>query len=393
MPKIIIHFGELSLKGGNRSHFEKKLAANLRRLLGVRGINRTHSRMVMDVESADDAFIEGLSLMPGIRNFAVADETEAGLEAIRQCAEAAVLAATDHAPGGRRFRVSARRADKSFPLTSPEINIEVGGYLKSRLGMEVNLNAPEIDVTIELTPDSAYIYTRKHNGIGGLPVGCSGKGVALLSGGIDSPVAAFTMMKRGMEVVLVHCYNSSINRDFAKIRDLAGRLASFQPRLRLYLVDLEEFQRHAIALIPAKYRMIIYKRQMIRVANEIAAREKAHAVITGDSLGQVASQTLANIRAIYDAGGPPLLSPLIGFDKEEIIALARRIGSFDISTLEYCDICSYLIAKHPETKARPESIRALEAQLPIDRIKAVIQKETISLEPLRQPAAGEPAET
>jgi thiamine biosynthesis protein ThiI len=222
---------------------------------------------------------------------------------------------------------------------------------------------------------AAYISTRKHHGIGGLPVGTSGRGVVLLSGGIDSPVAAFMMMKRGLEAVLVHLYNSTLNRDFTKIEQLAARLSYYQPRVRLYLIDLESFQRHTIAHVPARYRMIIYKRQMIRIAARIADGEKAGAIITGDSLGQVASQTLANITAIYDVSPLPLLSPLIGHDKEEIIALGRRIGTYDISTDEYCDICSYLIARHPETRASRTRVAAYEQALPVDDPGADIRLE------------------
>jgi len=172
---------------------------------------------------------------------------------------------------------------------------------------------------------------------------------------------------------LVHCYNSTINRDFAKIHDLARQLSRYQGLVRLFLVDLEEFQRHAIATVPGDYRMIIYKRQMIREAAKIAHNMHAQGLVTGDSLGQVASQTLANIRAIYDAAGLPLLSPLIGFDKEEIITLARRIGTFDISIEEYCDICSFLIAKHPQTHGKRSAVAQMEAQLPIASLTSPVK--------------------
>lgn len=337
----------------------------LRPLLKPNGFHREYGRMLADVEAVSEELLEHLALIPGIRNFSVAHECELSLEAIRQTARAAVIAACGEDPAGRPFRVSSKRSNKRFPLDSPRLNYEVGGYLKNELGLAVNLDHPEIDVRVEIGAEAAYIYTRKIVGIGGLPVGSSGRGVVLLSGGIDSPVAAFAMMKRGMEVVLVHLYNSTINRDFAKIRDLAGRLSRYQGRIRLYLIDLEEFQRHAIAHVPADYRMIIYKRQMIRVAAGIAAQERAQALVTGDSLGQVASQTLGNISAIYDASPLPLLSPLIAWDKEEIIALARRIGSYEISIEEYCDICSFLIAKHPETSGKKDKVRQLEELLPL----------------------------
>lgn len=345
------------------------MARNIKRVLEPvlkrGGFYREYGRMTADVVSVSDELLDLLALIPGIRNFSVAHECELELEAIQNAAKEAVLADFGPDVAGRPFRVTSKRSNKQFPLTSPQLNFEVGGFLKSHLSLAVNLDNPEIDIRVEIAKKAAYIYTRKITGIGGLPVGSSGRGVVLFSGGIDSPVAAYTMMKRGMEVVLVHLYNSTINRDFVKIRDLARQLSIYQGRTKLYLIDLEEFQRHAIAHVPAEYRMIIYKRQMIRSAADIAQQEKGQALVTGDSLGQVASQTLANINAIYDASELPLLPPLIGMDKEEIIALGRRIGTYDISIEEYCDICSFLIAKHPETNAQRQRVAELETLLPL----------------------------
>ncbi|MBN4073382.1 tRNA 4-thiouridine(8) synthase ThiI [Mariprofundus ferrooxydans] len=370
MAKILFHFGELSLKGKNRSTFERKMAQNIKRVLKPvlkrNGFYREHGRMTADVEEISDELLDLLALLPGIRNFSLVHECEPELATIQAAAKAAVLEDFGADVAGKPFRVSSRRSNKSFPITSPELNFEVGGYLKTKLNLAVNLDHPEIDVRVEVGAKSVYIYTRKIEAIGGLPVGTSGRGVVLFSGGIDSPVAAYTMMKRGMEVVLVHLYNSTINRDFSKIKDLAARLSRYQGRVKLYMIDLEEFQRHAIAEVPAEYRMIIYKRQMIRSSALIAREERAQALVTGDSLGQVASQTLANIHAIYDASDLPLLPPLIGADKEEIIALGRRIGTYDISIEEYCDICSFLIAKHPETSAKREKVAMYESRLPLE---------------------------
>ncbi len=370
MPKLLFHFGELSLKGKNRATFERRMAENIKRVvkpvLKRGGFHREHGRMTADLESISDEMLDLLALTPGIRNFSVAHECALELEAMQETAKAAVLADFGPDVAGRAFRVSSKRSNKGFPIQSPELNFEVGGFLKNQLNLAVNLNAPEIDVRVEVGAYAAYIYTRKIIGIGGLPVGTSGRGVVLFSGGIDSPVAAYTMMKRGMEVVLVHLYNSTINRDFIKIRDLARQLSRYQGRVKLYLIDLEEFQRHAIAHVPAEYRMIIYKREMIRSAAKIAHEQGGQALVTGDSLGQVASQTLANISAIYDAADLPLLSPLIGADKEEIIALARRIGTYEISIEEYCDICSFLIAKHPETNAKRDRVAYYETLLPLE---------------------------
>ena len=392
MAKILFHFGEMTLKGNNRRLFEKRMARNIRGALkGVLlpdGLHREFGRMIADVSEASPELLEHLALLPGVRNFSLVHEAELNIDSMQQTAKMAVLEDYANIGGnssgntcentcennlaGTPFRVSSKRSDKRFPLKSTEINYEVGGFLKTELDLNVNLKHPKIEVRVEVGRDAAYIYTRKIPGIGGLPVGTSGKGVVLFSGGIDSPVAAYTMMKRGMSATLVHCHNSTINRDFAKIRDLARQISRYQGHVKLYLIDLEEFQRHAIALVPADYRMIIYKRQMIREAAKIARLIHAQALITGDSLGQVASQTLGNIQAIYDASPFPLLSPLIGSDKEEIIAMARRIGTFDISIEEYCDICSFLIAKHPQTHGKRSMVAQFEANLPTDSIECPV---------------------
>ncbi len=378
MAKILFHFGELSLKGKNRATFERRMAQNIKRVLKPvltpGGFHREHGRMTADVSAISEALLEHLALIPGIRNFSVMHECALDLASIQETARAAVLADFGDDVAGKPFRVTSKRSNKQFPIQSPQLNFEVGGFLKNQLGLAVNLDAPEIDVRVEIGAKAAYLYTRKITGIGGLPVGSSGRGVVLFSGGIDSPVAAYAMMKRGMQVVLVHLYNSTINRDFAKIKDLARQLSRYQGRVKLYMIDLEEFQRHAIAHVPAEYRMIIYKRQMIRSAALIARDVQAQALVTGDSLGQVASQTLANIHAIYDASDLPLLSPLIAWDKEEIIALARRIGTYEISIEEYCDICSFLIAKHPETHAQRRRVAELEAALPTEGLDCLMQK-------------------
>ncbi len=375
MQKILIHFAELSLKGKNKRVFEKKMADNLKHLLKPQRLIRKHDRTIVEMEHIDDELLDLLALIPGISNFAVMHESKSELDDIRAVAER-VVRETFGDVSGKSFRLKARRSDKRFALTSPELNFEVGGFLKNALNLKVDLSNPDITVHVEVTTEGSFIYTDKRKGAGGLPVGSSGKGVVLFSGGIDSPVAAYTMMKRGMKVTLVHLYNSTINRDFSKIKDLAKCLSQYQGRTRLLMIDLEEFQRHAIAMIPDKYRMIIYKRQMIRSAAEVAAEINAHALITGDSLGQVASQTVENIRAIYDVSPLPLLSPLIGYDKEEIITVGKRIGTYDISIEEYCDICSYLIAKHPETRGKPEEVAEFEKLLPLQGLEC-IRKEAI----------------
>lgn len=373
MQNILIHFAELSLKGKNKRFFEKKMVDNLKRLFHPERIVRQHDRMIMTVEHADDAMLDYLARIPGISNFALMHEAASELNAIREVSVQTIQAHLGDVHG-KSFCVKSRRSDKSFPFTSPELNYEVGGFLKHEFGLEVSLKQPDFIVYVEVSRDGTFIYTDKRRGAGGLPVGSSGKGVVLFSGGIDSPVAAYTMMKRGMSVTLVHLYNSTINRDFSKIKDLARQLSLYQGRLRLLMIDLEEFQRHAIATVPDTYRMVMYKRQMIRTATEVAQEIDARVLVTGDALGQVASQTVENIHAIYDATELPILSPLIGFDKEDIIRVGRKIGTYDISIEEYCDICSFLIAKHPETRAKKSEVTQLEALLPTEGLDCTRQQ-------------------
>lgn len=378
MKVVLIHFAELTLKGKNKHLFEKRLAKNIRQLLNPEEMRIEQSRMVLSMHTVDKAVINRLKLIPGISNFAVATLCDTDIHTLQQTAMAVVLATFPDTKfrdtQGQRFCVRTKRSDKQYPLLCTEVNYEVGGYLKQALKLLVDINNPEFTVFVEIMRGSAFIYTSKHKGIGGLPVGTSGQGVVLFSGGIDSPVAAYIMMKRGMYVTLVHLYNSTINRDFSKIENLAQQLSLYQGRIRLVMIDLEEFQRHAIALVPAPYRMIIYKRQMIRSAAQVAADIQASALVSGDALGQVASQTLENIHAIYDASPLPLLPPLLGYDKEEIIAMARRIGTYEISIEEYCDICSYLIAKHPETKGKRNMVAHYESELPLSGLPLIQQQ-------------------
>lgn len=363
MQYILIHFGELSLKGKNRGQFVRRLANNLKQQVKPSTLRSEYGRILLGFEQVDDALLAHMALIPGIKNFSLVQRADNSVEAMQELAAAMVTEEFGDVRG-RTFALRSRRALKTFHKNSPELNYEVGGYLKETLGLTVNLDNPSITVHVEVAAEGTYVYTARHQGIGGLPVGSSGHGAVLFSGGIDSPVAAYMMMKRGMRVTLIHLYNGTINRDFDKIERLAACLSRYQGHLDLYLVDLEEFQRHAIAMVSDDYRMVIYKRQMIRSAGLLAVEHKALALVTGDSLGQVASQTLANIQAIYNASPLPLLSPLIAMDKDEIIQVGRRIGTFDISIEEYCDICSYLIAKHPQTAAKSEAVEKFEQMLP-----------------------------
>ncbi|MDQ6961975.1 MAG: tRNA uracil 4-sulfurtransferase ThiI [Mariprofundaceae bacterium] len=364
MKKILIHYSEIALKGKNRRAFEQQLIRNIRKQFQPHAVVRKHGRILVSFEELEQAMLDHLCQIPGICHIAQIHIAELDIEHMYQVAKE-VLA--EQAPeAGTRFALRVKRGNKQFPHTSPALGYEIGGRLKADFDLQVDLSNPTLSLHLEISDDEAYVFSKKLLGVGGLPVGSSGHGMVLLSGGIDSPVAAYMMMKRGMRVSLLHCFNSSINRDFSKIKKLAQQLSRFQPNLRLYMLDLEGFQRHAIANVPDKLRMVIYKRHMLRTAVTVAEKVNAQALVTGDSLGQVASQTLTNIQAIYDVSPLPILSPLIALDKLEIIDIGRRIGTYDISIEEYCDICSWLIAKHPETHAKKAEVAHFEKILPLD---------------------------
>ncbi len=359
--RIVIHYSEIGIKGRNRRYFERALVRNVRAALGPAAeVRHQPGRLVVKPgPGADPAEVrEALGRVPGIAYFSPAVVAPADPDAI---AERAVAVLSDLAFD--TFGVAARRSDKGFPFTSPELNAHVGAAVVARLGKKVDLTEPDVLLRIEVTRQGAYLYAEKVPGPGGLPVGTSGTVAASLSGGIDSPVAAYLMMKRGCRVVFVHVRNET---QFAggvddKIRDLVAELTRYQVRSRLWVLPFGDLQRRIIAFVPAELRMIVYRRFMMRLLDRVADREDAQALVTGDSVGQVASQTLENLACIQAAARRPVLSPLVGLNKEEITDLARRIGTFPHSIAPYPDCCSFMIAPHPETRADPAVVARSEA--------------------------------
>jgi thiamine biosynthesis protein ThiI len=268
------------------------------------------------------------------------------------------------------FKIHARRADKNFPIKSPDINRQLGAAVVRELGKKVKLDSPDLTCYVHLISKGAYLYFDRTKGAGGLPVGTGGKVVVMLSGGIDSPVAAYKIMRRGCRAVFVHfhSYPHTSLESQQKVRDLVNLLSRYQYRSRLYMLPFAEAQRQIVALTPPETRVILYRRLMVRLAQRVAFREKAKALITGDSIGQVASQTLENIQVITQASSLPILRPLIGEDKEDIIRLAQKIGSFPISIVPDEDCCSLFVPRHPETRARQEQVESAEKQLDLDSI-------------------------
>lgn len=369
MRSILVHYQEIALKGNNRPWFVARLVRNIRQAmsdLGVKEVRVLMGRIEIVLGDASwDAAGERLRRVFGIGNFARAGHAPLDVDAIAS----AIL--QDLGPENpRNFRVSARRADKRFPLTSPQIEREVGGRIKEARGWVVNLDEPEFTIHVEALTNEAFYSFGKEHGPGGLPVGTSGRVACLLSGGIDSPVAAWRMMRRGCRVVFVHFHSypilSRASQD--KARELARILATFQFDSRLLLVPFGEIQQQVVLAVPPPLRVVVYRRLMLRIAERLARRNRAQALVTGEVVGQVASQTLENLATIGSVATLPVLRPLIGMDKEEITAEAQRLGTYPVSIIPDQDCCTLFTPRHPSTRARVDAIHRAEAALPIDEI-------------------------
>jgi len=365
--KVLVHYHEIALKGRNRPFFLRKLADNLRRALEdvagarVRGLP---GRIAVEVDDASgwDLVRERVGSVFGVANFSLAHETPLDLDRLK--AEA-VAALRGRAFGS--FRVSTKRSFKGFPKNSGQIDREVGAAVHEATGVRVDLEHPELTLFVEVLQDRIFYSYEKHKGPGGFPVGSSGRVAALLSGGIDSPVAAWRMMKRGCTATLVHFHAFPLQdrTTMDKARALARLLTRFQFRTRLLLVPFAPAQQAIVAGCPAPLRVVLYRRFMVRIAEALAGRVRARALVTGESLGQVASQTLDNMSVIDEVAAGPILRPLVGMDKEEITAEARRIGTFETSTLPDQDCCQLYVPKSPATAATLAQVREAEAALDV----------------------------
>ena len=371
---IIIHYDEITLKGKNRPFFERALARNIEEML--KGINcgkihREMGKFVIDVNEQTEIqkVNKILKNIPGISNFMFAISCEKDIEKIKK-KTVEFVKLREKEREYKTFKIEARRADKKFELKSPEINYKVGEYVLENTELKVDVHNPDMEIVMDIGSKNCFIYSEKIKGIGGLPIGTAGKLVSLISGGIDSPVASFMMMRRGAKIVFVHFKNKTVSSGAGndKIEKLVEILSCFQGRSKLYIVPFEEFQKEIIAKIPSKNRMIIYRRVMFKLSEIIAKKENAKGFITGDSLSQVASQTIDNINAIYKAANLPIFPPLIGINKQETIDLAKQIDTYETSIISYQDCCSFLIAKHPETRAKLDEIIGQEENLEIDEI-------------------------
>jgi len=366
----VVHYSEIGIKGGNRLFFERRLMANIATALALPAlaVRRLPGRLLVDSgDLAAEPTERRLAALPGIAHFAPATVTSLDLAAL---SDEAVRCS--QGVEARSFRIRSQRSNKRFPLTSVELNRLLGAAVVEATALPVDLDGAEHTVHVEVLDRQALVYTRRQPGLGGLPVGSSGTVVALLSGGIDSPVAAFKLIRRGCEVRLLHFHNYTRDQEAvrAKLLDLAAVLARYQQRSHLLLVPFAEIQSALIAAIPAPARMVGYRRAMMHIASIVAERERATALVTGDSVGQVASQTLVNLQAIHAAARHPVLSPLIGDDKQDVVALARRIGTYQVSIRPHQDCCSFLVPRHPDTQVRLDRLVERESSIPLEALAA-----------------------
>jgi thiamine biosynthesis protein ThiI len=367
LNSIVVHYQELALKGKNRPWFLSRLVRNLRQALSdldVRGVHALMGRIevVLGPGASPREVDDRIRRIFGIANFSSAGRAPLDLDEI---ARAILMDLGDRTC--RSFRVSVRRADKRFPMTSPQVEREVGGRIKQARGWHVDLDAPELTIHVELLTDQAFYFFGKERGAGGLPTGTAGRVVCLLSGGIDSPVAAYRMMKRGCRVTFVHFHSYPIlsRASQEKACELVRLLTKCQLRSRLYTVPFGGIQQQIVLAVPPPMRVVIYRRLMMRIAERIARERGAQALVTGEVVGQVASQTLENLAVIGSVVSLPVFRPLIGMDKDEITAEAIRIGTYPISIIPDQDCCTLFTPRNPLTRARLAHVEAAERALPI----------------------------
>jgi thiamine biosynthesis protein ThiI len=366
MNSVIIHYHEIALKGRNRPQFINQLVRNIKNVtfdLDVPDVRVLPGRveLILGTGTSWDAVRLRIERVFGIANFSHATRADPDIESLARTIDAAL--------GERQvssFRVSARRSDKRFPLTSPQIEQEIGGRINDTRGWRVNLSQPELTIHIEMLSGEAFFFFDKIPGPGGLPVGVSGQVACLVSGGIDAPVAAYRIMKRGCSAQLIHFHGYPIlsHTSIEKARQLAEALLPYQPHLWLHLVPFGEIQQQIMSLVPSRFRVLIYRRLMMLIADRVAHKLGALALITGDAVGQVASQTLKNLAVLEAAASLPVLRPLIAMDKDEIIAEAIRIGTYPISIIPDQELLPGFTPRDPATAAGLREVEEAEKRLP-----------------------------
>lgn len=374
MKKLVsVSLGEIALKGLNRRYFEDRLINQIIRAIkdiGYEKIYKEQGKIYIEAEEKDlDIITHRVQKIFGIANISPSIRVDKDIKSIERAALQAVEDAMDSRPHIETFKVETTRADKSYPMKSPEVSRHIGAtVLKGMKVLKVDVHNPDLYVNIDIKQNHAYLYTEKIKAYGGLPVGTNGKGLLLLSGGIDSPVAGFMMAKRGLAIDCVHYHSYPFTSERAeeKVKTLAKILSRYVGKINFYSVNILEIQKAINKNCPEREMTILSRRFMMRIAEAIARKNKHQALITGESLGQVASQTIEGIGATNAAVNLPVLRPLVGMDKVDIVDISKDIETYETSILPYEDCCTVFLPKHPVTKPRLEDIESSEAALEIE---------------------------
>ena len=367
MDSVLIRYHEIALKKGNRQYFTELLKRNLLAAvkdLGAKEMRSLPARLLLTFRNdlPSEVITERVRSVFGVANFSIVERTARDIDVLSTRILASLTGVHFES-----FRIDTQRGDKTFPLTSPEINRQLGSAVQESSGARVDLTSPELTVFVEVLPKDIFFGFNKIPAAGGIPVGSSGRVAALISGGFDSPVAAYRMMQRGCRIIFVHFHSAPYQDKTSqeKVRELIAKLTRHQFQSRLTMVPFGEIQRQIVAAVARPLRVVLYRRMMLRIAEAIARQGKARALVTGESLGQVASQTLENMSVIQQAATLPILRPLVGMDKQEIIDQARRIGTFEISSVPDQDCCQLFVPKHPATKARFDEVAEAESHFDV----------------------------
>ncbi len=382
---ILLKYGEIALKGLNKPLFERKLLDNIKSRLdrvGKFSVRRAQSTVYVEpLDETADMYeaLKTLKKIFGIVNICPVVKCAKDMESITKCAVECINQINYY---GKTFKVEAKREDKKFPLNSPQICMELGGRILGAVdGLTVDVHNPDFVVNVEIRQE-AYIYTEKVKGAGGMPVGTNGKATILLSGGIDSPVAGYMIAKRGVELEAVHFHSHPYTSDRAKekVIDLAKEISQYCGKIKLHIVPFTQIQLDIIEKCPENYLTVIMRRIMMRIAEQISKSAGSAALITGESIGQVASQTMESLVCTDNAVEIPVFRPLIGMDKEEIVTISKKIETYETSILPYEDCCTIFVPKHPKTKPQlDEIIKAEESLENIDELisEAIAQEEVL----------------
>ncbi|MGD6849339.1 tRNA uracil 4-sulfurtransferase ThiI [Rossellomorea aquimaris] len=384
--RILVRYGEISTKGRNRKMFTAKLRENiLQALKDFPAISVSASRDRLHIklgEENGEEIIPRLEKIFGIQSFSPVVKVAQDIEEINQAGLA--LVQKSFTPG-KTFKVSARRADKKFSMDTNELNYEVGSYiLRNMDGLKVDVKNPDINLNVEVRKEGVYLSSENYQGSTGMPVGASGKAMLMLSGGIDSPVAGYLTMKRGVEIEAVHFHSPPFTSERAKqkVIDLSKKLSAFSGKVKLHIIPFTKIQQTIHDQVPENYTMTSTRRMMLRIADEIREKNEGLALVTGESLGQVASQTLESMQAINDVTNTPVLRPLIAMDKLEIIDIAQKIDTHDISILPYEDCCTIFTPPAPKTRPKKDKVTYYESFVDFDTLikEAVEGTETITID-------------